>query len=92
MSRYHHRPENRRGWTAIRARAIRAAGRRCRRCGRPGRLEVHHPTQLSHGGTHAQVLEVVCRTCHFVEHHTPDPARLAWVKFLREEFSHARIN
>ena len=29
MSRFHHRPALKRGWTAIRARAIRAAGRRC---------------------------------------------------------------
>ena len=87
MSRHHHRAENRRGWTAIRARAIRAAGRRCARCGRPGKLEVHHPRPLSRGGTHDQALEVTCRVCHLARHHLPDPARLAWVKFLREEFA-----
>ena len=64
MSRYHHRPASKRGWAGIRARAIRAAGRRCTRCGLPGRLEVHHPLQLSAGGTHDQALEVVCRDCH----------------------------
>ena len=82
MSRHHR--EHKRGWAGIRARAIRAAGRRCTRCGLPGRLEVHHPTPLSQGGTHDQSLEVVCRDCHFVEHHLPDPARLAWVQFLQE--------
>ena len=82
MSRHHH--AHKRGWTAIRARAIRAAGRRCTRCGLPGRLEVHHPTQLSQGGTHEQRLSVLCRDCHFVEHHPPDPARLAWRSLLRE--------
>ena len=85
MSRHHR--AHKRGWTAIRARAIRAAGRRCRRCGRPGKLEVHHPRALSNGGTHDQALVVSCRDCHIHEHHQPDPARLAWVKFLREEFS-----
>ena len=87
MSRHHHRPEQKRGWTGIRARAIRAAGRRCSRCGRPGRLEVHHPIQLSHGGDHDQALTVLCRECHLHEHHPPDPARMAWSKFIREEFS-----
>ena len=85
MSRHHHRAENRRGWSAIRARAIvKAARRRCTRCGLPGRLEVHHPRPLSLGGTHDQPLEVTCRACHFARHHPPDPARLAWVKFLQE--------
>ena len=83
MSR-HHRAHTR-GWTAIRARAIRKARRRCARCGRPGRLEVHHPVPLSEGGTHDQALEVVCRNCHFL-HHNTDPARLAWARFLHEEF------
>ena len=47
---------------------------------------MHHPRPLSEGGDHGQVLEVVCRVCHFAEHHKPDPARLAWAKFLQEEF------
>ena len=83
MSRYHHRPANTRGWAAIRQRAIAHARRRCQRCGRAGKLEVHHPIQLSKGGTHDQ-LEVVCRTCHLARHHPPDPARAAWALFLRE--------
>ena len=87
MSRFHHRPANRHGWAAIRQRELRRAGRRCEVCGRPGRLEVHHPRPLSTGGTHDQALEVTCRVCHLARHHTPDPARLAWVTFLQEEFS-----
>lgn len=86
MSRFHHRT-HKRGWTAIRARAILAAGRRCSKCKRPGKLEVHHPTPLARGGTHDQALEVVCRDCHLREHHQPEPARVAWAKFLSEEFS-----
>ena len=80
----HHHRAHKRGWSAIRARAIRAAGRRCSRCQRPGKLEVHHPRPLSQGGTHDQTLEVVCRVCHLQQHHKPDPARLAWVRFLQE--------
>ena len=84
MSRHHR--THKRGWELIRKRALTAAGRRCQRCGHAGKLEVHHPTRLSQGGTHDQALEVVCRDCHFVEHHQPDSARLAWVKFLQEEY------
>ena len=84
MSRFHHRPANKRGWAAIRAIAIRAAGRRCTRCHRPGRLEIHHPLPLSEGGDNGQALEVICRVCHLARHHKPDPARLAWATFLQE--------
>ena len=84
MSRHHR--AHKRGWARIRQRAIRDAGRRCARCLRAGKLEVHHPVPLSEGGTHAQALEVVCRVCHFAEHHTTDPAREAWARFLHEEF------
>ena len=84
MSRHHR--AHKRGWPRIRARAIRAAGRRCTRCGLPGRLEVHHPTPLSKGGTHDQALEVVCRECHLARHHLPDPDREAWGRFLEEEY------
>ena len=85
MSRHHR--AHRAGWDRIRARALRRAGRRCSKCGRPGRLEVHHPIPLSDGGTHAQALAVVCRDCHFAEHRKSDPAREAWAQFLQEEFS-----
>ena len=83
MSRYHRHPATKRA-TRL---ALRRAGRRCQRCGRPGWLEVHHPTPLSHGGTHDQALEVVCRNCHLARHHQTDPARVAWARFLVEEFS-----
>ena len=82
MSR-HHRAHTR-GWSRIRARAIRKAGRRCSRCLRPGKLEVHHPRTLSEGGTHDQALQVLCRVCHLQQHHKPDPARDAWGRFLQE--------
>ena len=86
MSRHHR--TNRAGWDRIRKRAIAAAGRRCSRCGRPGRLEVHHPRPLADGGTHNQALEVTCRDCHLARHQLPDPDRQAWSRFLLEEFSH----
>ena len=90
MSRHHR--AHKRGWELIRKRAISAAGRRCTRCKKAGRLEVHHPTPLSQGGTHDQALEVVCRVCHLSQHNPPDPAREAWARFLIEEFSHVEVN
>ena len=92
MSRFHHRPENKRGWTARRSRELRRAGRRCEVCHRAGRLEVHHAARpLSQGGTHDQALEVICRVCHLARHHKPDPARLAWATFL-QEFQDAEVH
>ena len=86
MSRHHHTAVNRRGWAAIRRRELRRAGRRCERCGRAGRLEVHHADVcLADGGKHTQRLDVVCRVCHLAEHHKPDPARDAWRAFMREQ-------
>ena len=91
MSRHHHHPPNRRGWQSIRSRELKAAGRRCARCGRPGRLEIHHVKPLSEGDDDAQEhekdLQVFCRECHLQKHHTPDPAREEWARFLIEEFS-----
>ena len=89
MSLHHRRPANRRGHAVRRKRAIAKAGRRCQRCGRPGRLmarrlEAHHPIPLSAGGAPDQPLEVVCRECHFVEYNKTDPARVAWRSFVRE--------
>ena len=84
MSRHHR--AHKRGWELIRKRAIANAGRRCQRCKKAGRLEVHHPIQLSDGGTHRQALLVTCRNCHLAQHHKPDPAREAWAKFLQEEY------
>ena len=83
MSRHHRHPATKRA-TRL---ALRRAGRRCQQCGLAGRLEYHHPLPLSEGGDHDQALEVVCRVCHLARHHQPDPARVAWARFLVEEFS-----
>ena len=85
MSRHHRR--HRAGWPRARNRVLANAGRRCSKCGRPGKLEVHHPLPLARGGTHDQPLAVVCVDCHLREHNPPDPARDAWARFLKEEFS-----
>lgn len=90
MSRHHR--THRAGWDRVRKLALVASGRRCNRCKKAGRLEVHHPTRLSQGGTHDQALEVVCRDCHLSQHNPPDPAREAWGRFLIEVFAHVEVN
>ena len=87
MSRHHHTRPNKRGWERIRRRELERAGRRCERCDRAGRLEVHHVEPLAAGGTNDQRLEVVCRVCHLSEHQRPDPARDAWREFMRESIA-----
>ena len=42
---------------------------RCARCRRGGRLQIHHRTYRSHGGTHRiENLEPVCWDCHKIIH------------------------
>ena len=85
MSRHHR--AHKRGWPRIRARAILDAGRRCALAAVDlAVLKCIIVRPLSRGGTHNQgALEVVCRVCHFL-HHNTDPARLAWARFLQEEY------
>jgi hypothetical protein len=51
-------------WRARRARAIALAGGRCERCGRPGRLEVHHVTYARLGRERDRDLRALCHRCH----------------------------
>ena len=59
-----------RAWFFIRRKLIQARGYKCERCGRGGRLEVHHRIPISKGGKRydRENLEVICRQCHFDEH------------------------
>jgi hypothetical protein len=56
-------------WRARRARALALAGSRCERCGRAGRLDVHHATYKRLGRERDGDLHVLCRDCHEDEHH-----------------------
>lgn len=48
---------------------LKKADWRCARCGRPWRLQIHHRTYRSHGGTHrVDNLEPVCSDCHKIIH------------------------
>ena len=72
-------------WHRFAGRLKEEAGRRCERCHRPGRLEVHHKVPVAKGGpVYARSnLLVLCRTCHLGEHRrtvTRNPQILAWLE------------
>ena len=84
-----HAAINSRVWARVRRAVLQRDGYRCRRCRRPGRLEVHHVQPLHEGGA-ALVLAnllTLCRGCHIQEHNSEkqDPERLAWREYLREQ-------
>ena len=65
ISRFH-AAINRRRWDRTRRAALDRDGWRCRKCSRPGRLEVDHIKPLRFGGN-AYSLEnaqTLCRRCH----------------------------
>ena len=86
-SRYH-AALNRRQWALARLKCFEAAGWRCERCGRAGRLEAHHKQHLEHGGAPYALdnLECLCRGCH-IDHHRSEnetPGRAAWRSLIDE--------
>lgn len=60
----------RRVWSQVRLRALDRDGWRCRKCGRAGRLEVHHVKALEYGGEALELenLLTLCRDCHIKIH------------------------
>ena len=89
MSRHHHRPAHKRGWTRIRA-----AGDVVRRGG--GALAAVSTWKVLKCTIRSRCLRVgrttkrsrsrVSELSFFARHQLPDPARLAWARFLQEEF------
>lgn len=55
-------------WRSLRRQVIRRSGGRCERCGRSGRLEVHHVTYVRRGRELPSDLQVLCRDCHDEAH------------------------
>lgn len=58
-------------WEIVRRAALKRDGRRCRRCGNPGRLEVHHVEPVHRAPGLALSLDnaiCVCRSCHLAIH------------------------
>ena len=57
---------------------LESSGFRCDRCGKAGRLEVHHRRPLHRGGTNdPDNLETLCRSCHVGHHKAEREARLS---------------
>ena len=74
-------------WERVRHRELERAGWRCKRCGRPGRLEIHHKQPLSRGGLpfDPSNLVVLCRDCHLSEHWRPlTAAEQGWRDLVRD--------
>ena len=70
-----------RQWLATRKRVLDRDNWRCRTCGRPGVLEVHHFKTLAEGGAAFDManLRALCRSCHFKAHRPVGvPGRAAW--------------
>ena len=86
-SRFHAALDRRR-WGWARSKCFEAAGWKCSRCGRRGRLECHHIVRLEAGGdAYAQSnLASLCRTCHIQEHRGDGetPGRAEWRELVSE--------
>ena len=63
----------------FRRKVLDARGWRCEDCGKAGRLELHHPLKLEHGGAALddKNAKILCRGCHIQNHKRPPPRR-AW--------------
>ena len=75
------RPQHRtRAYQRLRRRILDANGWRCTKCGRAGRLELHHAIPVADGGDDSEAnLIPLCRPCHFAAHdRKPGPDRREW--------------
>ena len=74
-------------WDRVRRRELERTGWRCERCGKAGRLEVHHVRPLAKGGAayDPDNLKVLCRRCHIETHKRPrSEAERGWAALVRE--------
>lgn len=70
-------------WDRLRRFILERDSWRCTKCGRPGRLEVHH---ADHDPSNNDVgnLTALCRTCHIAEHARKlTPQEQAWRELLK---------
>lgn len=86
MSRYHRQIGTRR-WSEIAFEMKERDGWRCTKCGKVGRLEVHHVVGLADGGENVpDNLVTLCRGCH-IAIHRPAPrgaSTPAWDAMITE--------
>ena len=81
MSAHHWSPE----WQRTRRRIKNRDSWRCRRCGSPGQLEVHHVEPVAVGGTDDDDnLLTLCRACHLSEHDAATDSVRAWRALVDE--------
>ena len=71
-------------WRRLRLKIIERDGWRCRKCGRPGQLHVHHLQPVHLGGSDApENLVTWCRSCHGKFHARPKPkGSREWDRYL----------
>ena len=83
----HHRKVSGPRWARFRVAVLERDRYRCRNCGRPDRLEVHHVKPLQHGGAPLALdnAEARCRDCHIADHRKPvSPERAEWNRIVQE--------
>ena len=68
-------------WESLRRAALERAGYRSERNGKCGRLEVHH-INGDRADNRPENLMCLTRDEHILEHHKPDPDRVAWRNYL----------
>lgn len=66
----HYAQLNQAHWRRVRWAVLRRDGFRCQKCGKAGRLEVHHVQALEAGGDPYDLgnLAAICRSCHIGLH------------------------
>jgi hypothetical protein len=70
-------------WRALRAEVIRRAGYSCARCGRGGRLDVHHAAGYRNLGRELpDELQALCRECHTARHASGEWVNVGCVRTL----------
>ena len=59
-------------WRRVRQFVLNRDNWRCKRCGKAGRLSVHHIRPLGNGGSQydPENLQAICKTCHVFAHST----------------------
>lgn len=75
-----------REWARVRRRALERDGYRCRSCGKPGRLEVHHLEKVSRNNQSIwyaiEGLVSLCRGCHFAQPGHKRHRKADWIRFV----------
>ena len=72
-------------WPALRRMIKERDGYRCTKCGRAGKLQVHHIKHLKDGGDdHPDNLTALCIDCHLSIHSTKTPEQNDWKRAVKE--------